>query len=524
MTRRSLIHLVGQGAGVSAAYATMAAMGFLLTPAPAFSGAPELPAGSGNGKRVAILGAGIAGMTAAYELARAGYECKVIEATRKAGGRNVTFRGGDVVRETGGMQTVDFDPDPDLYFNAGPARLPYHHEAILDYCRKFGVELEPIINDNRGAFFQDDRVFGGKPVRNRQLVNDTRGAIAELLAKAVGKGTLDEDLSLIDRNRFLDFVSRFGDLREDRTYAGSGRSGHQQAPGAGLQAPGKALEPLATENILKLPFWEYQLHFGESFNQAATMLQPRGGMDRIADAFAERVGPMIRYGATVTRIHRSGDGARIVYADERGNEQALEADFVVCTIPFSVLVGIETDFSPEVRQAVHACGYAKAAKAGLQARRRFWELDDRIYGGISWLNDDITQIWYPSAGFGRQKGILVGAYIWTDLIGQRFGAQSFEDRIHAVIAQGSKIHPTIGADIESGVSIAWANVPHQLGAWAEWSPDERSTVYPAVTRPDGPFHFAGEHISYLTGWQEGAALSAHDAVRAIAEANRVRDL
>ena len=514
LTRRRFIHLVGASGGASAAYATMSAMGLMATPA-AYAGPPELPSGSGEGRRVAVLGAGIAGLVAAHELAKAGYAVTVLEATDRTGGRCRTYRGGDVVEEVDGAQPVGFDRDPGLYFNAGPARLPYHHQGVLSYCRELGVALEPIMNDNRGAFFQDDAAFGGEPIRSRRLVNDTRGYVSELLSKAVDKGALDQELSGVDKEAFLDFLARFGDLEADRSYAGSSRSGYLDAPGANMTAPGAKLEPVDMGELLRSDFWGYKMHFGEGFTQAATMMQPVGGMDRIAAAFAERVGPMIEHGAEVTQIRREGEGARVVWRDHLGAERALEVDQVVCTIPFSVLSGVASDFSAPVKEAVAACHYVPAAKAAFQAERRFWEEDDQIYGGISWTNADVTQLWYPSNGFGGPKGIVVGAYIWSDEIGERFAALSYPERLALVREQASRVHPGFAEDVSAGVSIAWSKIPFARGGWAEWSDEARADAYPAITRADGPFHFAGEHVSHLTGWQEGAVLSAQDAVRAV---------
>ena len=92
---------------------------------------PASSQGPGDGKRVVILGAGIAGLTAAYELSKVGYTCEILEATSRAGGRNLTARGGDVLEEMNNTQRVDFDREDYLYANMGPARLPYHHETIL---------------------------------------------------------------------------------------------------------------------------------------------------------------------------------------------------------------------------------------------------------------------------------------------------------------------------------------------------------------------------------------------------------
>lgn len=522
LTRRRLIKMVGGGAGSAAAYATMQAMGLMAAPA-AYAGTPDLATGSGQGRSVTILGAGIAGMVAAYELAKAGYDVTVLEATGRAGGRNHTFRGGDTIAEQGGRQLVDLDRDPDLYFNAGPARLPYHHQGILGYCQEFGVDLEPIVNDNRGAFFQDDAAFEGKAIRNRQIVNDSRGVIAEMLSKAIGKGALDEELSGMDKEVFLDFVSSFGSLG-DGAFAGTGRGGYVTAPGAGLAAAGAYLPRLDLGELLKSDFWGYKLHFGEGFTQAATMMQPVGGMDMIVKAFVERVGPMITRNAVVTAIRREGDGARVEYTDATGAARSVVSDRVICTIPFSVLKDIDSDFSAPVKSAIAECHYVKACKAAFQAERRFWERDEQVYGGISWVNDDITQIWYPTAGLGRQKGVIVGAYIWSDEVGARFGDMSYADRLDAVITQGSKVHPGYRDAVTGGNSIAWHKVPFQMGGWAEWEGDTRETAYPAVVAGDGPFLFAGEHMSHLTGWQEGSVLSAHDCVTAIAERTKSSEL
>src|SRR5271157_4946229 len=189
ITRRSLIHHVGRAGGVAAVWHTMSAMGLLPVPA-AYAGPPQLA--PGNGTRVLILGAGIAGMVAAYELGRAGYDCTILEARARAGGRNWSVRGGDVVQETGGVQPVTWDAAPHLYLNPGPARLPCIHDGILAYCREIGVVLEVMINDNRNALMQDDAAFGGVPQRSRAVINDSRGYVAELAAKATAP--LDRNL------------------------------------------------------------------------------------------------------------------------------------------------------------------------------------------------------------------------------------------------------------------------------------------------------------------------------------------
>jgi monoamine oxidase len=508
------LNLVGRAGGAAAVYSTMAAMGLIAVPA-AYAGPPVLERNSGKGTRVVILGAGIAGLTAAYELARAGYRCTVLEARARAGGRNWTVRAGDTVEEIDSRQICGFDRDPALYFNAGPARIPQHHQAIIGYCRQFGVPLEVMVNDNRNAFLQTDKAFEAKPVRAARFIADGRGHIAELLAKAINRRALDDALTKEDRERFIAMVRSFGALDRDLAYKGTSRAGYVDWPGAGPH-PGKPLEPLPLADLLRTDFAYFQMNFAESVDFAPTMLQPTGGMDGIARAFERQVHRLIRYRAEVREIRRIGEGVRVVYQDSTTKKsRAVEADYCICTIPLPALAGIAADFSPAFRDAIGAAHYAKAAKLAYQADGRFWEDEDQIYGGISWTNQDITQIWYPSTGFHSKKGVLLGAYIWTDEIGEKFGRQPPAERAALGLQNGAKLHRSYQQHLSHGISVAWHKVPFSLGAWTEWSTDDRQHAYATLTRPDGPIYLAGEHLSYLTGWQEGAVLSAHAAITAI---------
>ncbi len=172
--------------------------------------------------------------------------------------------------------------------------------------------------------------------------------------------------------------------------------------------------PLDLRQLLRSEFWHGPTQFGEGFSQAATMLQPVGGMGRIGDALGRRLGTIITYNAEVIALRRSGDDARVIWRDRAsGAEQTAEAPYVLCTIPFPVLSRLDTDFKPAVKLAIARLDYIPAAKVAFRAARRFWELNDQIYGGISWTNREITQMWYPSSGFHERQGIIVGAYVWT---------------------------------------------------------------------------------------------------------------
>ena len=123
-------------------------------------------------------------MVAAMELRRAGYRVTILEYNDRSGGRTWTIRGGDRFTELGGaVQDCAFDDG--LYINPGPWRIPYHHRAMLDYCKRLGVALEPFVQVNHNAYLHAAGSFGGKPQRYREVQADFNGTVSELLSKAV---------------------------------------------------------------------------------------------------------------------------------------------------------------------------------------------------------------------------------------------------------------------------------------------------------------------------------------------------
>lgn len=521
-TRRRFLEAVGMAGGAAAVYEAMTVMGLLPTPQ-AFAGPPNLPANHGNGQKVIILGAGIAGLTAGYELLKAGYDVTILEANKHAGGRSKTVRRGDVIEETTGTKQVCmFDDNPHFYLNAGPGRLPYHHRAILHYCNVLGVDLEVYTMMSRANFYQRDESWRGKSVVNRRIANDTRGWIAELLAKAVRRGSLDADLSGVDKDGFLSLLSSFGDVdpEDDYTYLGSSRSGYVVQPG--VDDCGKIVRPLTLNDLVSSEFWKHRFYQAEEYEWQPTLFQPVGGMDKIWHGFLRTpVAKRIRYNAQVIGIYNTDvkgkKGVRVKFAPP-GSTQAetLDADWCISTIPMPILARIDNNFKQQYKNDIAAVTFADTCKVGWQTSSRFWETQDWMYGGISYTTDDITQMWYPSWNYFGQKGILTGAYNYDDAA-RAMAAMPLKQRLETAMKGGIKLHPDFAKNvpIELGLSIAWKQVPFQLGGWAEdWKCDDR--VYDRLLLAEGQFYIAGDQLSYLSGWQEGAVLSAHHAINGIA--------
>ena len=157
--------------------------------------------------------------------------------------------------------------------------------------------------------------------------------------------------------------------------------------------------------------------------------------------------------------------------------------------------------------AINAFEYASAGKLAFQSRR-FWEQDHNIYGGISWTTQDITQLWYPNNALGREDGILLGTYTFGGTPGDTFANRTPQQRIDAALTQGAALHANLASEASRGISMAWAKVPFQLGAWGTSDPG-------ILLTPDDNVFFAGEHLSMLQSWQEGAILSAYHAIDGI---------
>jgi monoamine oxidase len=513
-SRRDLLSLIGAVAGGAAMVHAMTALGFAAESG--YKGPIKLE-GDPKGASVLILGAGLAGMTAALELRKAGYKVQVLEFNSRPGGRNWTLRGGDKFTELGGAaQTCEFEQG--LYINPGPWRIPYHHHAVLDYCKRLNVALEPFIQLNHNALLHGSRAFGGKPQRIREIKTDFQGQVSELLAKAANQGKLDEAVSKEDKEILLQALKSWGALDKNYAYRANLISadvrGYAKDPGGGLDAAPIPGEPIALSDILKSRMWRYLQNFALHEFQT-TMFQPVGGMDMIGKAFAREIGDLIRYDAKVTQIQQDGGGVTVAYVDTKNPATPLQAkaDWCVCTIPLSILSQLPLDVGARMKAAIDAVPYVSSVKIGLQFKRRFWEEDEAIYGGISYTDLPIRQIAYPNTGFNTKgRGVLLGAYLFEGANAYEFTSLAPAERIARAVEFGASLHPQYKTEFENGVSVAWHRVPFTLGCAGNWTDKTREEHYDNLCQIDGRIVLAGEHASYLPAWQEGAILSSLDAV------------
>ena len=281
------------------------------------------------------------------------------------------------------------------------------------------------------------------------------------------------------------------------------------------------------EEILRSRLWDDWIFRDADIYWQTSLLEPVGGMDQFFKGFLRQplarqsgtIEGLIRYAAKVTDIEVATDKVT-VRTDEPGGARMLQADYCVCTIPLPVFARLKTNLLPAYMTAAATTLATAAGKVGWQAER-FWETEAQIYGGISWTTDTIDQIWYPSSDYLSAKGTLTGAYIRgkpaTD-----FNQKPLAERLAIAREQGERLHPGYAKYVEHGVAIGWDNMEFARGGWVNEDAENfgrNSAILAQSQGPAGPpgrFHMAGDQLTFVSGWQEGAVIAAHHAVTNIA--------
>jgi monoamine oxidase len=516
--RRDFLRAVGATGGAGAMLATMGALGL----APSAEAATEAPfraprpsdfSLSGRAAaKVVVLGGGIAGLTTAYELGKAGYDCTVLEARDRAGGRNFTVRGGDTTTDLyGNRQTARFSSGQ--YMNAGPARIA-QWMITLDYCRELGVPIEVFTNVNADTYLYNESAGMTAPMRYRTAKADVFGYVTELLAKATDQGALDQALNATDRERLMEFVKDYGDLGSTLDYTGSTRRGYSVWPGA-AGTPGVEYGGVPTASEIFATGVGRYFSFEFEFDQAMLMFQPVGGMDRIPHALVQAVGTRkVRIGCAVTQVTDKADGVTVTYT-QGGRTRTVDADYCVAAMPPNILSKVPHNLGSDVQSALEAITPSSAAKIGLEYASRWWETDHRIYGGITETDLDVTHIWHPSYGFHGERGVIIGYYN-TGSAADSYAPLTPEAREARAVAAGVKIYgEKYRSELVTSFSQHWRQFPYQEAAWHSTPGGPDAPRYKPLNEPTGHVYFAGDWLTYMDAWQHGAFSSARKTVTAL---------
>lgn len=446
-------------------------------------------------KKVIVVGAGMAGLVAAYELQRAGHEPLILEGRQRVGGRLYTLR----------------EPFTEgLYAEVGGMRIPRSHALTMAYIEKFGLRVAPFTMDNPRAYYH----IGGRKLRIAEA-NANPGVLGFDTA-AHEQGQTAARLWEKALKPLLDQLKTEGDAAWDTIVAQYDQYSTREFLEVNGWSEG-AIEMfgllLNQEAVLNSSFLE--LFREDAGGYYTDMVAIKGGMDRLPQAFFPDLRHRIRFGAKMVAIDQSPTGVTIHYHTAVGRQQ-VSGDYAILTVPFPVLRHVEAiqPFSRAKQRAIRQLHYDASAKILFQCRRRFWEDDDGIFGGGTITDLPVRNIYYPDHGRETGRGVILASYTWSE-DAQRWGSLSPADRIAQALENVALIHPQILDEFEVGASQMWHDDEFAGGAFALFDPGQQTLLHDHIIAPEGRIHFAGEHASLAHAWIQGAIESGLRAAREI---------
>ena len=447
--------------------------------------------------RVVVIGAGMAGLVAADELAKAGHDPVLLEAQGRVGGRCQTFR----------------EPfAPGLWGEAGAMRLPKKHTLTMRLVERFGLETHPFTMGNPKAYCHyfgtqerlEDVAADPTPL-GFELTAEERGTMADLWAKAVaplearlqdhGEQAWDQLAAELDHLSVREFC-------EEQGWSADAIEAYALLFNKETRMDSSLVELLREE-------------LGGFYRD---LVYIHGGTDLLPKGYLPALSDRVRYGAKMVALDQS-DSDVTVHCQNASGRFTVTGDYAVLAVPFSVLRHVEflTPFSRAKQRAIRQLFYDASAKVLLQFRRRFWEEDDGIVGGGSITDLAVKNVYYPDHGRETGRGVVLASYTWGE-DAQRWGSLSPADRITQALEDVSKIHPQARDLFEVGHSKMWHDDEFAGGAFAIFTPGQQTRLYEAIIAPEGRVHIAGEHASLRHAWIQGAIESGLRAASEIHEA------
>lgn len=449
-------------------------------------------------KKVIVIGAGLAGLSAAYELTQAGHDVAVLEAQSRPGGRVLTLR----------------EPFSDgLFAEAGARDIADTHDFTLKYIALFNLSLAsspPSPNLGSIGYFRGKRIKfteGVTPEIPYNLTPEEKTLGDAIWPRYRPASVLDEigdytapdwpppSLMKYDRMSYAEFLRSNGASSEAVAFMTAGMRW------------GDGADTVSALVVLRETAQDRQVKDWYTIN---------GGCDLLTRAFAERLKERIRYGSAVVRIEHSAQEVRVVVS-QAGTHQTFGGDHLICAIPFSVLrqVAISPRLSPAKQRAIDELPSFSCARVFLQSRTRFW-LDQGLDGG-AWTDLPVGSIHSTGSNQPGPRGI-VQCYT-GGRAGRRLAAMKEPDRLRLALKQVEAVYPGMRENFEGGISKCWHADPWARGCSSWYKPGQMSELWPHIARPEGRVHFAGDHTSAWIRWMQGALESGNRAAREVNEAS-----
>ncbi|XP_029382350.1 L-amino-acid oxidase-like [Echeneis naucrates] len=448
---------------------------------------------------VVIVGAGMAGLTAAKLLQDAGHKVTIIESSERVGGRVETYR-----NEKDGW-----------YAEMGAMRIPYSHQIVLWFADELGLKLNEFKMEDVNTFYQVQgirkrtyTVKANPDVLKYNVTECERGRSADRL--------LDEALQKV-KDEVMAHGCRAALQKYDHY---SVKEYLKEEGGLSSEAVRMIGDLLNEQSLMHLALTEL-IYINSDVSDKTNYREITGGQDLLPKAFLSILDVPILLNSRVKRISRSAKGVTVSYqTDGQRSLTDLEADtvLVTTTAKAALLIDFDPPLSIKKMTAMRSVHYESSTKIILTFSQKFWEKDG-IKGGKSITDGPSRFIYYPSHSFQNQTvGVLLASYTWSDDSLLFLGA-SEEELKELTLRDLEKIHPDVDVRaLCTGVVVKkWSADPHSLGAFALFTPYQHIEYSKELFRCEGQVHFAGEHTAFPHAWMETAMKSA---IRAATNINK----
>jgi monoamine oxidase len=461
------------------------------------------PVHAARPSRVVIVGAGLAGLTAAHVLAQAGVRATLIEGSPRVGGRCWTERGAFAegqIAERGG-ELIDTT-----------------HTAIRALAQQFGLPLDDLIaTEPTGS--EAVAWFGGAPYTAADVNRD----FARLLPRlALDTSALGDDLPTYRQHtqaqRRLDRMSA-AEWIDTRVAGGTQSRFGQLLVNAYGEELGGDPDEISAVTVVSLLGGSPADRFSP-YEESDQRYHIRGGNDLLVTRLAEQVGGQIETRSRLMKLARAADGRyRLVVLRDAAEREEI-ADRVILALPFTLLRGVDitqAGFGARKLRSIAELGMGRNTKLQLQFNDRFWlrangNGEYRLRGAFqtTW---DVTRAQAGTAGILNfySGGSAAAAASLGDL----------EARAHDSLAALARVAPGSAAQWNGRViRNAWDRNPWSLGSYALIRPGQYTSFYGVEGEPSGHVYFAGEHTSidsqgYLNGAVESGQRAAGEVLASL---------
>ncbi len=447
----------------------------------------------GKSQKVLILGAGMSGLSAAFELIKLGHEVTILEGQMRAGGRVQTMRSAFA---------------DGLYADMGAARIPEDHEWTMKYIKEFNLKLHPF-NPTSGKFIH---MMKGKKI----AYNSTKQAdLSEYPLKLTEK-ELELGWQGLTTKPLEELMNNIGDAKSLNwppaniaNYDKYSLKEYFELMGYSREVADLLMIGWETEKGMNMSVLETIRELSLSFGAVRNKIV--GGNDLLPTKMAESLSGHIKYGVKVLDIDQTeGD---VTVSVTRGDEiQTLQADRVICTFPLTVVkkMPFVKKLSKEKQMAINEMTYWDLSRTAVQVKERFWKKEG--FNGFA-ATDRPMEIWDPNYETESTRGIIA-AYIKHD-DSQLFDKWIDQERFNFSVNHLDKVFPGVKSNAEGGFTKCWKEDPWALGAHSIGTRGQMTNVLPHLIKPEGRIHFAGEHASAYHGWIQGAIESGNRTAKEI---------